>query len=42
MGWAELQQIEFQAPDYLRNIIQIITETGLPVYKELMSIEGSG
>jgi integrase len=36
MGWAEQQQIEFQAPDYLRNIIRIITETGLRVYKELM------
>ncbi len=34
MGWAE-QQIEFQAPEYLRNIIRIITETGLRVYKEL-------
>ena len=39
MGWAEQQQIEFQAPDYLRNIIQIITETGLRVYKELMSMK---
>jgi len=36
MGWAEQQQIEFQAPDYLRNIIRIITEAGLRVYKELM------
>jgi integrase len=36
MGWAEQQQIEFQAPDYLRNIIRIITETGLRDYKELM------
>jgi integrase len=35
MGWAEQQQIELQAPDYLRNIIRIITETGLRVYKEL-------
>ena len=34
MGWAEQQQIEFQAPEYLRNIIGIITETGLRVYKE--------
>ncbi len=36
MGWAEWQQIEFQAPDYLRNLIRIITETRLRVYKELM------
>lgn len=27
---------EFQAPEYLRNIIRIITESGLRVYKELM------
>jgi integrase len=39
MGWAEQQQIEFQAPGYLRNIIQIITETGLRVYKELMPMK---
>ncbi len=39
MGWAEQQQIEFQSPDYLRNIIRIITETGLRVYKELMSMK---
>jgi integrase len=36
MTWSEQQRIEFQAPEYLRNIIQIITETGLRVYKELM------
>jgi integrase len=39
MGWAEQQQIEFQAPEYLRNIIRIITETGLRVYKELMPMK---
>ena len=39
MGWAEQQQIELQAPDYLRNIIRIITETGLRVYKELMGMK---
>lgn len=39
MGWAEQQQIEFQAPGYVRNIIQIITETGLRVYKELMPMK---
>ena len=39
MGWAEQQLIELQAPDYLRNIIRIITETGLRVYKELMPMK---
>ncbi len=39
MGWAEQQQIEFQAPDYLRNIIRIFTETGIRVYKELMPVK---
>jgi integrase len=38
MGWAEQQRIEFQSPGYLRNIIQIITETGLRIYKELMAM----
>lgn len=33
--WSEQQKIEFSAPDYLRNVIQIITETGLRIYKEL-------
>jgi hypothetical protein len=28
MTWSEQQRIEFQAPEYLRNIIRIITETG--------------
>jgi hypothetical protein len=36
MSWSEQQRIEFQAPEYLRNIIRIITESGLRVYKELM------
>ena len=36
MTWSEQQRIEFHAPEYLRNIIRIITETGLRVYKELM------
>ena len=31
MAWSEQQRIEFQAPEYLRNIIRIITETGLRV-----------
>ena len=47
MNWSEQQRIEFQAPEYLRNIIRIITETGLRVYKELMPMkkedeEGTG
>jgi len=35
MTWSEQQQIEVHAPQYLRNVIRIITETGLRVYKEL-------
>jgi len=34
--WSEQQKIEFSAPEYLRNVIRIITETGLRVYKELV------
>jgi integrase len=30
-----LQKIEFAAPEYLRNVLRIITETGLRIYKEL-------
>ncbi len=37
--WSEQQMIEFHAPDYLRNVIRIITETGLRVYKELAVIK---
>ena len=33
--WSEQQMIEFHAPDYLRNVVRIVTETGLRVYKEL-------
>lgn len=33
--WSEQRRIESQAPTHLRNIVQIITETGLRVYKEL-------
>jgi integrase len=39
MTWSEQQRIEFQAPEYLRNIVRIITETGLRVYKELMPMK---
>ena len=35
MGWSEQQRIEFHAPEYLCNLIRIITETGLRIYKEL-------
>jgi integrase len=36
--WSEQQAIEFHAPEHLRNVFRIITETGLRVYKELMSM----
>jgi len=39
VSWSEQQRIEFQAPEYLRNIIRIITESGLRVYKELMPMK---
>ena len=39
MSWTEQQRIEFQAPGYLRNVIRIITETGLRVYKELLPMK---
>ena len=35
VSWSEQQRIESHAPQYLRNAIRIITETGLGVYKEL-------
>jgi hypothetical protein len=35
MGWSEQQKIELAAPEYLKNLIQIVTETGLRIYKEL-------
>jgi integrase len=37
--WSEQTKIEEHAPAYLRNVIQIITETGLRVYKELASMK---
>ena len=33
--WSEQQKIELAAPEYLRNVIRIVTETGLRIYKEL-------
>jgi integrase len=35
MSWSEQQRIEAVAPSYLRNVIRLITETGLRIYKEL-------
>ena len=35
MSWSEQTKIEAEATPYLRNVIRIITETGLRVYREL-------
>ena len=35
VSWSEQQKVELHAPDYLRNVIRIVTETGLRIYKEL-------
>jgi integrase len=37
--WSEQQLIEFHAPEYLKNVIRIITETGLRIYKELLPMK---
>lgn len=37
--WSEQKCIENQAPQHLRNVVRIITETGLRVYKELMPMK---
>jgi len=39
VSWSEQQRMEQHAPDYLRNVIRIITETGLRIYKELASMK---
>ena len=39
MTWSEQSQVENHAPEYLRNVIRIITETGLRVYKELATMK---
>jgi integrase len=39
LTWSEQRKIESHAPEYLRNIVRIITETGLRVYKELMPMK---
>jgi len=36
--WSEQENIESHGPEYLRNMVRIITETGLRVYKELAPI----
>jgi hypothetical protein len=38
-SWSEQQMIEFHAPEYLGNVVRIITETGLRVYKELATMK---
>ena len=35
VSWSEQQRIEAKAPSYLRNVVRIVTETGLRIYKEL-------
>ena len=35
MTWTEQQVIEHHSPGYLQNVIRILTETGLRIYKEL-------
>lgn len=39
VSWPEQQRIETHAPEYLRNIVRIISETGLRVYKELLPMK---
>jgi integrase len=35
LTWSDQEKIESHGPEYLRNVVRIITETGLRVYKEL-------
>ena len=37
--WSEQHRIESHGPQYLRNIVRIITETGLRIYKELLPMK---
>jgi len=39
VSWSEQQRIQTHAPEHLRNIVTIITETGLRVFKELLSMK---
>ena len=36
--WSEQQRIERQSPQFLRNIVRIVTETGLRINRELLSM----
>jgi hypothetical protein len=35
VSWSEQQWIETAAPSHLRNVVRIVTETGLRIYREL-------
>ena len=37
--WSEQERIECHGPEYLKNVVRIITETGLRVYKELAAMK---
>lgn len=39
MSWSEQQRIQAPAPEHLRTIITIVTETSLRVFKELLSMK---
>ncbi|MGE5110518.1 MAG: hypothetical protein ACM3JB_06665 [Acidobacteriaceae bacterium] len=39
LSWSEQRMIEAHVPEYLRNIVEIITETGLRIYKELIPMK---
>lgn len=39
VSWSEQQRIELHAPPHLRNVVRIITETGLRIYKELLPMK---
>jgi len=39
MSWTEQQNIEAHTQEYMRNIVRIISETGLRVYKELLPMK---
>ena len=39
VSWSEQKRIELHAQPHLPNIVRIITETGIRVYKELMSMK---
>lgn len=39
VSWSEQQRIEAHSREYLRNIVRIISETGLRVYKELLPMK---